>query len=397
MKTRQFKDKEISLLGFGAMRFPTKEENGERVVDLELTERMIDRAIEAGVNYFDTAHPYHEGKSEIILGNILSKYPRESYYIADKFPGHQIMEKYDTQGIFESQLKKCGVEYFDFYLLHNVCESSMSVYLDKSIGIIDYLLEQKKNGRIKHLGFSTHATVEGLDRFLREVGDKMEFCQIQYNYLDRTLQRAEEKRELLKKHGIPIFVMEPVRGGKLANLPELVKDRLLERRPNESVASWCFRWLETVPEVTVVLSGMSNMEQVEDNIRTMSGGDPLTESGCELLYDIAEGLKSSVPCTSCRYCIADCPMGLDIPALLEVYNELSFARVVNSAMRVEFLEESKKPAACIKCGTCARICPQHIKIPEVLASLDEMMKTVPSWRDVCKKREEDQKKLQGKV
>lgn len=392
MYYRSFKDKKISLLGFGAMRFPTVEENGERVVDLGLTEKMIDTAVGCGVNYFDTAWPYHGGMSERILGKILSKYPRESYYLADKYPGHQIMSEYKPAEIFEEQLKKCGVDYFDFYLLHNVCESSVDTYLDPKWGIVDYFLEQKREGRIRHLGFSTHAAPETLERFLDAVGDKMEFCQIQLNYLDYTLQRADEKCKLLSSRGIPIWVMEPVRGGKLANLPSLAEAHLKKRRSDESAASWGFRWLHTIPEITVILSGMSDMAQVEDNLRTFSGGEPLSTEECNLLLEIAEGMKQSVPCTSCRYCVDGCPAGLDIPALLGIYNELKFSPTVNVGMRVEFLPEEKKASACIKCGKCMKICPQKIEIPKTLASLSEMLDSVPSWRKICKERDDAQKK-----
>jgi len=354
MKYRIFKDKKISLLGYGAMRFPTIELNGERVVDFPYAERLIDRAIEGGVNYFDTAYPYHRGESERILGKILSKYPRKSYYLADKFPGHQIMEEYNVEEIFEEQLAKCGVDYFDFYLLHNVCESSVDTYLNPKWNIIDRLLEQKRKGRIRHLGFSTHATVPALAEFLRIAGDKMEFCQIQHNYLDDTLQRAGEKVELLRSYGIPIFVMEPVRGGKLASLNPVAEARLRELRPHESSASFCFRWLERIPEVTVILSGMSDMSQLEDNIATLSGGEPLTDTEVAELAALAESMKKSVPCTACRYCTDTCPAGLDIPELLSVYNDLSFSKSSNTAMRVEFLADDKKPQACPSCGKPAK-------------------------------------------
>jgi len=389
MKYREFNDKKISLLGFGAMRFPTVEIEGKREVDFPETERIVDRAIAAGVNYFDTAYPYHRGESERIIGKILSKYPRESYYLADKFPGHQIMSEYDVQGIFEEQLEKCGVEYFDFYLLHNLAETTLQTYLDPKWGIVDYLIEQRRLGRIKHLGFSSHATVSGLEEILKIYGDKLEFCQIQLNYLDYTLQRADEKLELLKKYNMPVIVMEPVRGGKLANLNPTAEGMLKERRPGESVASWCFRWLEDIPEIITVLSGMSNMAQVEDNIKTYSGGEPLTKGERELLLELAEAMKKSVPCTACRYCTDGCPAGLDIPELISVYNDLAFQKSSNTAMRVEFLADDKKPDACIGCGRCSEICPQKIDIPKTLSSLCELISSMRSWRDICREREED--------
>ena len=210
MKYVDFQGKKLSLLGFGAMRLPTL--GKDDAIDYALAERMIDRAIEAGVNYFDTAYPYHGGQSEVVTGKILSKYPRESYYLATKYPGHQVLDSYDPSVIFEHQLEKCGVDYFDFYLLHNVSETSIDVFLDKRWGIIDYLVEQKRLGRIKHLGFSTHGLPENLNEFLEAAGDKMEFCQIQLNYLDWTLQRAKEKCDLLAKWNIPVSIALTISG-----------------------------------------------------------------------------------------------------------------------------------------------------------------------------------------
>lgn len=387
MKYSDFNDLKISALGFGAMRMPTLPDG---TVDMPLTEKMIDKAIASGINYFDTAWPYHAGLSEVIVGKLLAKYPRDSWYLANKYPGHQIMKEYRPAEIFEAQLKKCGVEYFDFYLLHNVYEKSIDTYLDERWGIIDYFLEQKRLGRIRHLGFSTHASPEVLARFLEIVGDKMEFCQIQLNYLDITLQRADEKLELLKKYGIPVWVMEPVRGGKLVDLPHSACDRLKARRPDESIAAWGFRWLLGIPEVKVVLSGMSNMEQLEDNIKTFSGGEPLGEDECAILRDIADMLSDSVPCTSCRYCIDGCPMKLDIPKLIGLYNELKFSPNVNTAMRIEALPEEQQPISCICCGRCLKICPQKIDIPGTFLEMQKLLDNIPSWAEVCKKRDEDQ-------
>ncbi len=385
MKYIDFQGKKISMLGYGAMRLPTVGKDSE--IDYAETERLFDRAIDAGINYFDTAYPYHGGNSEIVVGKILSKYPRESYYIATKYPGHQILPDYNPAAIFEDQLKKCGVEYFDFYLLHNVCETSLPVYLDKSLGIIDYFLEQKRLGRIKHLGFSTHGSPENMSEFLDAAGEHMEFCQIQLNYLDWTLQRAEEKCRLLEKWEIPVWVMEPVRGGKLVNkLPDGAKEKLRSLRPDESLASWCFRWLTGLSNMGVILSGMSNMEQLEDNIKTFSTEKPLTDTETAVLYEIADGLKSSVPCTSCGYCLKGCPMELNIPMLLEVYNDLSYAPGVNSASKIEFLPENKQPTACIACSRCVKACPQNIDIPLTLIKLSKMLKDIPSWRKICEER-----------
>lgn len=397
MKYTDFLGERISLLGYGAMRFPTVKVGDKAVVDLDKTEKLIDRAMEAGVNYFDTAYPYHRGESERIVGKFLAKYPRESFYLATKYPGHQLMDNYNPAEIFEEQLRKCGVEYFDFYLLHNVYENSMDVYLDPKWGIIDYFLEQKKLGRIRHLGFSSHGTPSNLREFLLRTNGAMEFCQIQYNYLDDTLQHADEKCRILDEFGIPIWVMEPVRGGKLASLPEPCVNRLASHDPSGSQASFAFRWLFSNPSVAVVLSGMSTMEQLEDNIRTFSEYRPLDNEERETLRLIAEHLKCSVPCTACRYCTDGCPAGLDIPSLIEIYNELSCAKSMNTAMRVEFLPDDKKPTACIGCGKCTEICPQKIQIPTVLSSLADILTTIPSWREISRERAEDAARLKREI
>ena len=381
MKYFDFQGKRISQLGYGAMRLPTTGKDSD--IDYADAEKLIDRAMEAGINYFDTAYPYHGGNSEVVLGKTLSKYPRESYYIATKYPGHQVLPDYNPVPIFEKQLEKCGVDYFDFYLLHNVCETSIPTYLDDSLGIIDYFLEQKKQGRIKHLGFSTHASPEAL-----------EFCQVQLNYLDWTLQRAKEKCDILAEWNIPVWVMEPVRGGRLVSkLPDTAKEKLTSLRPEESHAAFCFRWLMGLPNIGVILSGMSNTEQLEDNIKTFSEDKPLSEREISVLYDIAEGLKRSVPCTGCRYCVKECPVGLDIPMLLEIYNDLAYAPGVNTASKVEFLPDDKQPTACIGCGSCVRMCPQNIEIPKKLAELSEMLKTIPSWKKICADRAEAARKM----
>ena len=394
MKYIDFQGKQLSLLGFGAMRLPTL--GKDDAIDYAEAERMIDRAMETGINYYDTAFPYHGGNSEIVTGKVLSKYPRDSYYIATKYPGHQVLDSYNPAEIFEQQLEKCGVDYFDFYLLHNISESSISVYLDERWGIIDYFVEQKRLGRIKHLGFSTHGLPENLTEFLDAAGEHMEFCQIQLNYLDWTLQRAKEKCDILAKWNIPVWVMEPVRGGKLVDkLPESAKEHLKSLRSDESVASWCFRWLMTLPNMGVILSGMSTMDQLEDNIKTFSEDKPLSDSEIDVLYSIAESLKNNIPCTACRYCTEGCPMGLNIPMLIEVYNDLRYAPGVNSASKIEFMPEDKRPSACIGCGACVHACPQNIDIPTVLSDFDKLLATIPSWKKICAERAEAAAKLSG--
>ena len=306
----------ISKLAFGTMRLPLKDDGS---IDQNQVNEMTDYAMAHGVNYFDTAYPYHDGRSEIAIGKALAKYPRESFRLVTKFPGHQFMKKYDCDGIFHEQLAKCGVDYFDFYLFHNVYENSLATYKSGEYGIVDYFVKQKQLGKIRHLGFSTHARAENLEEILDFFGDRIEFCQIQLNYVDWTLQDAKKKIELLGSRGIPVMVMEPVRGGKLTDLGEENNARLKGLRPGESIASWAFRWLAEIPEVATVLSGMSSLEQMKDNIRTFTDGTPLSEEEWNMMLEIAETLKKGVPCTACRYCCGGCPMGLDIPMLLAAW------------------------------------------------------------------------------
>ena len=385
MMTNDFQGKSLSRLGFGTMRLPT---NADGSIDETQVAEMTAYALEHGVNYFDTAYPYHGGESERVIGRVLSKYPRESYYLADKYPGHQISSTgYNPAEIFEEQLQKCGVEYFDFYLLHNVYEKSMEVYLDPQWGIVDYFKEQKRLGRIKHLGFSCHAETKGLKEFLDVCGEDMEFCQIQLNWLDWTLQDAKGKYDLLTKRGISVWVMEPVRGGRLAKLSDTEEAKLKALRPEDSIASWGFRFLQGLPNVKMVLSGMSNMEQMMDNVNTFSEDKPLAEEETALLLDIAEGMKDSIPCTACRYCCDGCPAGLDIPGLISTYNEIRFSPAVNVAMRIEFMPEDKKPTACIGCGQCTQMCPQNIDVPGALKDFAEKLSKLPSWAEICRQRE----------
>lgn len=387
MIVNKFQEDTLSLLGFGAMRLPEKD--GE--IDVPQVEKMVAMALENGVNYFDTAWPYHGGMSERVMGKVLSAYPRESYRLATKYPGHMLCDKYDPAEIFEKQLEKCGVEYFDYYLLHNVYEKSMEVYLDPKWGILDYFREQKRLGRIRHLGFSTHGRLETMEKFLDICGSDMEFCQIQLNYLDWTLQDAKAKYEMLTRRGIPVWVMEPVRGGKLANnlYPSQI-EAMKQLRSDESVASWAFRFLQDLPNVKMILSGMSNLEQMADNIRTFRERKLLNEEENKLVLAIADSMKNAVPCTGCRYCCDGCPMGLDIPMMMSICSELRFADSVNTSMVIDALPDDKKPTACLGCGLCTQICPQNIDIPGVMRELSDRLDKIPKWADICRQRAEEQ-------
>ena len=383
-----FHGEKLSLLGFGTMRLPLVPGGGPADIDEKTTADMVRYAMDHGVNYFDTAYPYHGGMSERVIGRVLKDYDRQSFYLATKYPGHQISDSYDPAAIFEEQLQKCGVEYFDFYLLHNVYEKSIETYTDPRWGIIDYFLEQKKNGRIRHLGFSSHGGVELLESFLSRYGKDMEFCQIQLNYLDWTMQDAKAKCELLRRYSIPIWVMEPVRGGRLASLTPEAESELHALRPEESTAAWAFRFLQGVEGVQMILSGMTTPAQMEDNVRTFEERRPLTDQEEKVLLDIAQGMYGAVPCTACRYCCDGCPQGLDIPDLLHKYNQLRVGSGSSVKMQLDALPQDKWPAACIACGACAAVCPQKIAIPDELAAFAAELDKLPSWAEVCKARAE---------
>ncbi len=370
MLYKDFKGVKLSSLGLGTMRLPNKGVDSDVPVDEEETAKMVDYALKNGINYFDTAWGYHNGESEKVIGKVLSKYPRDSFYLATKFPGYDLSNMDKVEEIFEKQLEKCRVDYFDFYLFHNVNDKNIDAYLDPKYGIYDYLMKQKENGRIKHLGFSIHGDFDILKRFLNAYGEHMEFCQIQLNYIDYDFQDAKAKVELLNEYNIPIWVMEPLRGGKLAKLPDEQESKLKALRPDETTVGWAFRFLQSIPGVTMVLSGMSSMEQLQENIKTFSEDKPLNDEEMKTLLGIAnEMLKGNVlPCTACRYCTSHCPMGLDIPKLLALYNEHSFTGGGFIApMAISALPEDKRPSACIGCKSCEAVCPQEIKISEVMA------------------------------
>jgi len=377
MKYNEFHGLKLSALGFGCMRFPVLEDG--KTIDEAQVEKMFDLAIKNGINYFDTAWPYHDGNSEIVTGKVLKKYPRDSFYLATKYPGHQLVfpekrAEYAPNVIFEKQLEKAGVDYFDFYLLHNVNEGSIGPFEDPELGVIAYFEEQVKLGRIKHLGFSAHAQLSTLKGFLDRHPNTFEFCQIQLNYMDWTLQSAKEKYDYITEKGLGVWVMEGIRGGKLATLPEECEKKLRVLRPEASDAEWAIRWVQTLPNVIVQLSGMSNLAQVEENIKTMSSGNPLSEDEFQLLLDIAkEHLMNAVPCTKCRYCCEECTQELDIPDLIAVYNDFCSNSGPTASGYINSLPEDKRPSACIACGNCKKMCPQNIDIPAVMKDFTEKL------------------------
>ena len=376
---KPFQQLSLSALGMGNMRLPTLAGKRE-AIDEEKARQIIEHAYEHGVNYFDTAYRYHGGNSETFVGRVLAQYPRDTWYLASKMPGHMMQARdgkilpvgylegetiSSVSVLFEEQLQKCGVDYFDFYLLHNVCETSWDFYTDGDIRVVEYLLAQKKAGRIRHLGFSAHGRADTIDRFLNTF-DCFEFVQLQLNYMDWVLQDAKRKYEVVTAHNIPVFVMEPVRGGRLASLTPEANAMLKSARPDASIASWAFRFLQTLPNVAVTLSGMTTMEQVRENVALFEKYDPLTDAESNLLDKAMQSMMNLVPCTACRYCCEGCPRALDIPKLINMYNEASNEASFSMRFTLDAMGENELPSACLECGACKKVCPQGIDIPGVM-------------------------------
>ncbi|HAN21352.1 MAG: Fe-S oxidoreductase [Clostridiales bacterium GWF2_36_10] len=364
-------EEKVSLLGFGCMRFPVISSNSSKIDDKSATE-LIDYAISKGVNYFDTAYIYHEGESELFIGQALKKYPRDSFYLADKLPlwGVKTLEK--AAQIFEEQLKKCDVEYFDYYLMHAISKDKYDKIVN--LGIYDKFKEYQKQGKIKHLGFSFHDTPDVMELMLNTFD--WDFVQIQLNYLDWTLQDSKKLYELVNAKGIQCIVMEPVRGGALASLSTEANDILKGYSPDRSIASWAIRYAASFPNVLTVLSGMSDFTQVEDNISSFSPFSPLSVEENDVLQDALETYKKTqtIPCTACRYCM-ECPSGVDIPLVFKIYNDYSLTKDSYALQdNVENLAPEKHPDKCTECGVCTKHCPQTIGIPKQMKLAAELFK-----------------------
>ena len=377
MQYFDFRDLKLSALGFGAMRLPVIDGDDNRI-DEPVAIEMVDYAYDHGINYFDTAWGYHGGKSERVLGRALARYPRESFDLADKFPGYDVSNFGKHKQIFEEQLARCGVDYFDFYLMHNVCELNIEQYLDdERFGTLSYYIEQVRTGRIKHLGFSAHGNLETFMRFLEAYGDVVEFAQIQLNYMDWEFQNARAKVEALQERGLAIMIMEPLRGGILVGIDEKSMAQLRALRPDANDVEWAFSFLGDIDGMGTILSGMSSMDQLRENVALFERDLALSDEEQSVLLELGRKLASAkgVPCTACHYCTSHCPKDLDIPRLLELYNEhLSrpdFAFIAPMALGAMPME--KHPSACIGCGSCADVCPQQIDIPGALAHFAELM------------------------
>ena len=353
---------ETSLLGFGCMRFPVTPEGK---IDEAQSQKMLDKAIASGVNYFDTAYPYHGGESESFVGKALKKYDRSSYFLATKLPVWEVNNLKDVDTIFKEQLTKLQTDYIDFYLMHALNKERFENML--KIGCIEKLEQLKAEGKIRYLGFSFHDNYETFERII-DYRD-WDFCQIQLNYMDANEQAGLKGYQLAEKKGVPIVVMEPVKGGSLAAYAEDITGRFRSLDPEASVASFAMRWVGSLPNVKVVLSGMSSMEQVEDNLKTFTSFRALSEKEQQEINEIVKLINSRVQngCTGCNYCMP-CPAGVNIPMNFRVWN--TYHMYQNYGMVENRWEKELGAAAqaknCVKCGKCEQSCPQKLPIREDL-------------------------------
>lgn len=358
---------EISRLGYGGMRFP---KNGDEV-DVEEAVKLLRKAYDMGVNYFDTAVVYHKGESEKIFGKAFEIYDRSSYYLADKMSIWVCKDEQEMKDLFERQLKTLKTDYIDFYLVHSLNRNHYQKV--KEFHCVEFLQEMKRQGKIKHLGFSFHDTYPVFTQILNDYD--WDFVQIQLNYLDWQNQGAEQLYRELEKRNLPCMVMEPVRGGYLATLDEQRAKPFLEMEPNRSIASWAIRWVESLPQVTVVLSGMSDMAQLEDNVAMMTNFEPMNEKELEAVAKVVEEIRkvNDIPCTGCRYCM-DCPMGVDIPEIFAIYSRLKIFGKDKSFVEdyKEVMENGNGAEHCVGCQQCMNHCPQSIEIPDKLAMIHRL-------------------------
>lgn len=368
-------DAKPSLLGFGCMRFPKR---ADGAIDEAEAERMLNRAKEAGVNYFDAAWGYHGGASEPFLGKVIAKWDRESFYLATKLPTYAVETLDDAKDFFQQQRKRLGVAYFDFYLLHTLNGPRFQKMVD--LGVVDWCLEMQRQGYIKHFGFSFH---DGYDAFVQIMTHhRWDFCQIQLNYMDTEAEEQAGMKgyELAASQGVPVIIMEPVRGGALAQLPGEVLGAFRREQPRWSPAAWALRWVAGLPNVLTVLSGMSSMEQLEDNLATFNSLRPLTGAERAAVEETAAAILSRTnnTCTGCRYCMP-CPAGVDIPVNFRIWNQYGMYR--NTAGAVQSwkfeIKDEARAKNCVGCGACEKLCPQSIEIRKDLARLQAELDALP--------------------
>lgn len=360
----------LPLLAFGCMRFPKKDEK----IDFEQATEMIDYAMKNGLNYFDTAYPYHNGESETFLGKVLPKYERSSYFLTSKLPIWKIENEDDAEKVFNEQLEKCQTEYFDFYLLHAMNKQRVEVM--EKFKLYDFLLEKKNQGKIKHIGFSFHDNNEVLEYLVSNY--KWEFVQIQLNYYDWHEADAKELYTTLEKHNLPCFVMEPVRGGFLSSFAPNVEKYMTDYNKHASISSWAIRWVESLPNVAIVLSGMSNMEQLKDNINTVSNFEKITDDELKIIDTVVKELRKikPIPCTGCKYCMP-CLLSVNIAGTFAVYNNYKKTNNVTLTKNsYNNIPKEHRANNCIKCGACKKACPQHIDIPTELEKITNELKSI---------------------
>ena len=365
-------------LGFGLMRLPLTDANDKGSIDIEALKEMVDAFIEQGFTYFDTAWMYCAFKSEDAVKEALTdRYPRDRYTLTTKLHASYLKKKEDRDRIFEEQRQKTGVEYFDYYLIHAIDQELYSIY--NEMDCFNWLIEKRKQGLVKHIGFSYHDSAEFLDQVLTE-HPEMEFVQLQMNYLDWESAEVQSRKcyEVASKHGKPVIVMEPVKGGTLADVPAEVRESFAAYHPDLSVPSWAIRFVASLDNVAMVLSGMSNMEQLMDNISYMKEFVPMNAEETELVHKAADMIKDSIaiPCTGCSYCTEGCPMQIAIPDLFRVYNKSKRGEISDVEADEEYrqlTESGGKARECLACGQCQVACPQHLEIINYLKDVAKCM------------------------
>jgi predicted aldo/keto reductase-like oxidoreductase len=372
----RFKDITLPLLTLGCMRLPLDSKN-QYGIDEVLFQKMVDYSIERGVNFFDTAYFYMDGKSEIVLGRALKKHSRKSFYISDKLPVVMVNSESDVERLFNEQLQKTGLDYFDFYFAHNLNAENYKNNF-KKYNVYKFLQKKKEQGKIKYLGFSFHDNPETLELITKEF--KWDFAMIQLNYMDWDLMNADQLYNTLQKRNIPVWVMEPVRGGQLVTLNKKAVKVFKDANPNVSTASWGMRYAASLPGVITVLSGMSNMEQLQDNIKTMTDFKPLSNNERTIINNALTAYRSSgaVPCTNCKYCVPYCPLKIDIPNNIGLYNqylanknEPKTTAIWRFTAEYNALNAFERAEKCVNCKACIPHCPQKIDIPNVLTKVKD--------------------------
>ena len=370
---RKFADIDTPLIALGCMRLPMRNDK----VDMVELDKMVEYAMEHGANYFDTAYMYVDGKSENAIGEILKKYPRESFILADKCPAYLVNSQADVRKLCEEQLKKCQVEYFDNYMVHNINKNTLSNYRDNNM--YDELVKLKKEGKVKHIGFSFHGDPQMLREVIKE--HKWDFCQLQLNYLDWEVINADELYQIADETGVPVIVMEPLRGGVLCDLPEKAVAKL-KQECDDTQASFGLRWVASKQRVFTILSGMSNFQQLKENVDTFVNYREFSEKELNVAHEIAQIIQSSgaISCTACKYCMEVCPRGINIPAIFGLYNVYKGSNQKSKAFMFVYnykaLDESTRADKCVDCKLCMKNCPQNLDIPKLLKDVQAEVEKV---------------------